>query len=144
MLTTDEARALAILTALVALGACLGWIDARHPRILALTLGDSLALGVPAGDPGAPGDPAPGGPAPAAVPPAEPGGASAAAPADSAAASPGDRGGAYTADGRLDLNRATAEELEGLPGVGPKTAERIVLDRRERGPFRSARDLGRV
>ena len=134
MLTTDEARALAILSALVALGAVLGWVDARHPRFLHLTLGDSLALGVSAPEaPEAPQAPAADNRV-AANPPR----------ADTTGAGPPADGGAYDLEGRLDVNRATAEELETLPGVGPKTAARIVEDRGRRGRFRSARDLGRV
>ena len=44
----------------------------------------------------------------------------------------------------LDLNRATARELEGLPGIGPALAERIVALRRERGRFRNVDDLLQV
>ena len=46
--------------------------------------------------------------------------------------------------GRVDLNRATAKELEALPGIGPSLARAIVEDRRENGPFRGVRDLERV
>ena len=42
---------------------------------------------------------------------------------------------------RLDLNRAGAGELDGLPGVGPVLAGRIVLQRRRYGPFRSVDEL---
>lgn len=49
-------------------------------------------------------------------------------------------GGAPVADG-IDLNRATASELEGLPGVGPVLAERIVAYRDEHGPFDAIEDL---
>jgi competence protein ComEA len=42
------------------------------------------------------------------------------------------------------VNRAGAEELRQLPGVGPVLAERIVEWRRENGPFRTAEDLERV
>lgn len=38
-------------------------------------------------------------------------------------------------DGRLDLNRATAADLEELPGVGPVLATRILAHRDEHGPF---------
>lgn len=41
----------------------------------------------------------------------------------------------------LDLNRATAAELEELPGIGPALAARIVAHRSRRGPFRSVEDL---
>jgi competence protein ComEA len=49
-----------------------------------------------------------------------------------------------TAGGQLDLNRATAEELELLPGIGPSKAAAIVEDRTRRGPFRTVEDLDRV
>ena len=45
---------------------------------------------------------------------------------------------------RLDLNRASLEQLQLLPGVGGVRAEAIVLDRIRRGPFRSVADLQRV
>ncbi len=46
--------------------------------------------------------------------------------------------------GRVDVNRAGPEELESLPGIGPRLAARIVEDRRLRGPFMSLNDLDRV
>lgn len=48
------------------------------------------------------------------------------------------------ADGRLDLNRASLEELQQLPGVGPTLARRIVAARERQGRFASAEDLRRV
>ncbi len=36
---------------------------------------------------------------------------------------------------RLDLNRATPDELAGLPGIGPSLAARIVEHRQTVGPF---------
>ena len=45
-----------------------------------------------------------------------------------------------TASARVDLNSATEEELEELPGIGPTLARRIILGR----PFRSVDDLRRV
>lgn len=44
---------------------------------------------------------------------------------------------------RLDLNRASAESLGALPGVGPARAEAIVRERARR-PFRRVEDLGAV
>ena len=42
---------------------------------------------------------------------------------------------------RLDLNRASADDLELLPGVGPALARRIVAERERRGGFRSVDDV---
>jgi competence ComEA-like helix-hairpin-helix protein len=44
----------------------------------------------------------------------------------------------------IDLDRASSEELERLPGIGPGLAARIVLDRRQNGPFRNPDGLLRV
>ena len=44
----------------------------------------------------------------------------------------------------VDLNRASADELMLLRGIGPARARTIVEDRRRRGPFRSVDDLQRV
>lgn len=44
----------------------------------------------------------------------------------------------------LDLNTATAEELETLPSIGPARAQRIVEYREEHGPFRYVEDLRNV
>ncbi|MCS7065999.1 MAG: helix-hairpin-helix domain-containing protein [Fimbriimonadales bacterium] len=41
----------------------------------------------------------------------------------------------------VDLNRATAEELEALPGIGPVLAARIVEYRQMRGRFQSVDEL---
>ncbi|MGA7917346.1 MAG: helix-hairpin-helix domain-containing protein [Candidatus Acidiferrales bacterium] len=41
----------------------------------------------------------------------------------------------------LDLNSATVEQLERVPGIGPKTAEAIVDFRTKSGPFRRVEDL---
>jgi competence protein ComEA len=43
----------------------------------------------------------------------------------------------------IDLNRATAEELQQLPGVGPVTSQRIVAARAA-GPFKTVDELRRV
>lgn len=47
-------------------------------------------------------------------------------------------------NGRLDLNRATADELRRLPGVGPTLADQIVQARERRGRFATADDLRSV
>lgn len=47
-------------------------------------------------------------------------------------------------DALLDLNRADASDLEGLPGVGSTTAERIIAYRDEHGPFTSVDELKQV
>ena len=46
--------------------------------------------------------------------------------------------------GPVDVNRATADELEELPGVGPATAAAIVTERERNGPFADVDDLDRV
>lgn len=44
----------------------------------------------------------------------------------------------------VDVDQAGAAELERLPRIGPALAARIVVDRSERGPFGSLRELQRV
>jgi competence protein ComEA len=57
------------------------------------------------------------------------------------AATPSAAGGAGAA---LDLNAATAQQLDQLPGVGPVLAQRIVDYRTQRGGFRSVDQLQEV
>jgi competence protein ComEA len=52
--------------------------------------------------------------------------------------------GGVSADSPVNLNSATAEQLDELPGVGPATADAIVRDREAHGPFTSVDDLARV
>ncbi|MFO7638566.1 MAG: helix-hairpin-helix domain-containing protein [bacterium] len=44
----------------------------------------------------------------------------------------------------VNINTADAAALQTLPGIGPRTAERIVEYRNAHGPFRSANELGGV
>lgn len=44
----------------------------------------------------------------------------------------------------IDINRATAEELELLPGLGPALSRRVVEYRKINGPFARIEDLVRV
>lgn len=46
--------------------------------------------------------------------------------------------------GKIDINTASISELQELPGVGEKTAERIVEYRKRTGGFHSAEDLKNV
>jgi competence protein ComEA len=64
------------------------------------------------------------------VPPPEPPAASATSPSVPA--------------GPVDLNSATAAELDLLPGIGPATAQAIVDHREANGPFASVDDLEAV
>jgi competence protein ComEA len=49
--------------------------------------------------------------------------------------------GAAGAGGLIDVNTASAAQLDELPGVGPTTAEAIVAHRDEHGPFLAVDDL---
>lgn len=46
--------------------------------------------------------------------------------------------------GIVNLNTASAAELEALPGIGAKTAARIVEYRQKNGPFKKIEDLMNV
>lgn len=46
--------------------------------------------------------------------------------------------------GPLNLNSATAAELENLPGIGAKTAVRIIEYRQKKGPFKKIEELMNV
>lgn len=62
----------------------------------------------------------------------------------SAAAAGWDGGGASAVaggSGRVNLNTATLEELDGLPGIGPTLATRIIQYRAQNGPFNALEEL---
>ncbi|MBL8060413.1 MAG: ComEA family DNA-binding protein [Chthonomonas sp.] len=46
--------------------------------------------------------------------------------------------------GTISLSRASAAELDKLPGVGPATAAKIIAYREQFGPFQSVEDLQKV
>ena len=49
-----------------------------------------------------------------------------------------------TAANAININTASAEEIEKLPGIGRKTAEAIVRFREESGPFRRVEHLMQI
>ena len=53
----------------------------------------------------------------------------------------GASGAAGSPGGAVNLNTATVDQLDELPGVGPVTAQSIVDWRTDNGPFRSVEDL---
>jgi competence protein ComEA len=61
-----------------------------------------------------------------------------------AAATAGGGGAAGPAGGPINLNSATAEQLDQLDGVGPATAQKIIAYRQQHGGFRSVDELDQV
>ena len=53
-------------------------------------------------------------------------------------------GNKLTVGALLDLNRASADDLSQLPGVGPQLARTIVEERKRRGGFKSWDELDAV
>lgn len=110
-----------------------GLTDAAAGTVnLAAPVTDGQQVLVPDSDSAAP----PPGPAPAGAPPAP--------AAGSLAGAAGGTGAAAVPGGPLDLNTATAAELEALPRVGPVLAGRIVEFRDQHGGFTAAADLDAV
>lgn len=58
------------------------------------------------------------------------------------------RGGAIPGSGaqigKVNINAASADELQALPGIGPAIAQKIVASRQSEGPFETCEDLMRV
>ncbi len=55
--------------------------------------------------------------------------------------SAGPPAGAGVLAGPIDLNTATIQQLDALPGIGPSTAAAIVAHREQHGPFRTVDGL---
>jgi competence protein ComEA len=56
----------------------------------------------------------------------------------------GGGGGGHAAGGKVSLGSAGAQDLDGLDGIGPTLAKRIVAYRQAHGGFRSVDDLREV
>jgi competence protein ComEA len=65
-------------------------------------------------------------------------------PVASPAGSPAAATPAVAAGGKVNINTATAQELEALPGIGPALAGRIVEYRTAHGPFRGIEEIKNV
>lgn len=80
-----------------------------------------------------------------ALPPAAETGAPAQSPETEASVPAGTASpAAEAAPDRVNINTASAGELETLPGIGEKRAADIIADREANGPFRIPEDLTRV
>jgi len=141
-ISDDEARALAFIAGLIPLTVLGRWVD--RPRTVLpdapvadigeLAARSEVAIGDGGGSQG-PGVRARG------APPARPKGS--VAPVTVAPAAPR-KTASPTPENPLDLNRATAAELDRLPLVGPALAARIVAWRDSLGPFRTVEQLDSV
>jgi competence protein ComEA len=62
-------------------------------------------------------------------------------PSGTSEGSVGGAGGGGPGGGLVNVNTATLEQLESLPGIGPALGQRIVDYREEHGPFHTVDDL---
>ena len=51
---------------------------------------------------------------------------------------------AESSPGKININKATAKELQALPGIGPSYSQRIIEYREQSGGFKSVEDLQKV
>jgi comEA protein len=63
------------------------------------------------------------------------------APVETGAATGGGEGAGGGPTGPINLNTATATQLEELPGIGPSLAAAIITEREKRGGFKAVTDL---
>jgi competence protein ComEA len=57
---------------------------------------------------------------------------------------PAEKTSSPTLHAPININTASAQDMEALPGVGPAIAERIVQHRLQHGRFKSLADLDSV
>jgi competence protein ComEA len=65
-------------------------------------------------------------------------------PARGSGAAGASSGGAPSPTAPVDLNSASLEQLDALPGIGPTTAQKILDFRQAHGPFHSVAELDAV
>ena len=51
---------------------------------------------------------------------------------------------AVTANGKLNINEATKEQLDAIDGIGEKTAAKIIEYRDQHGPYKSIDELKNI
>ena len=137
----EDARA---VDALTAAGGATGEADLNRVN-LAGSLSDGVQLYIPKEGEEIPQAPANGGAGGSGTAGASQGASKPAAGGASASASAGAKGSASAASGgQVNLNTATAEQLQTLPRIGPALAARIIAWRDEHGGFKSVDELDAV
>ncbi len=64
--------------------------------------------------------------------------------AASSGAAEGKKKGKAKLEGVVNINTATSEQLQLLPGIGEKKAEEIIKYRKEKGDFKAPEDIKKV